>query len=107
AQRRAERWRNVGFEDRNFERGFVGPALDRNQERECHECKRNETAHADELRVHWRIVYHKVKDSLACARRSIQAAGRLTATRRTFLNVGACRLSQECPERSACSSHDR
>ena len=27
---------------------------------------------------------------------------RLTATRRTFLRVGACRFCQECPERSAC-----
>ena len=31
---------------------------------------------------------------------------RLTATRRTFLKVGACRLCQECPEGSARRCHD-
>ena len=31
---------------------------------------------------------------------------RLTATRRTFLKVGACRLCQECPEGSARRRHD-
>src|SRR5579863_491079 len=30
----------------------------------------------------------------------------LTATRRTFLQVGASRLDQECPQGSACPSHD-
>ena len=33
-------------------------------------------------------------------------SGRLTATRRTFLKVGASRFWQECPKRSACRRQD-
>src|SRR5436190_8211706 len=94
---RVQRKRGLPCSPHGQRLGQSSQAFRRQDERSGQRCRRR-TPGEEEVRS-------KSFYSAPCAIRPCQSR-RLTATRRTFLKIGTGRFWQECPERSACPSHD-